>query len=53
MFIHTAQGHHHLKTFIEKIESWNKKKLSLKTWCQIMEWDTDQVAHTFKTKIQI
>ena len=30
-----------------------KKKLFLKTWCQIMECDTNQVAHTFKTQIQI
>ena len=29
------------------------KKLFLETWCQIMEWDNDQVAHTFKTQIQI
>ena len=29
------------------------QRLFLETWCQIMEWDTDQVAHTFKTQIQI
>ena len=30
-----------------------EKYFFLKTWCQIMEWATDQVAHTFKTQIQI
>ena len=36
----------------KKIESWNPKKLFLEIWCQLMEWDTDQVAHSFKTQIQ-
>ena len=39
--------------YIKKSESWNPKKLFLETWCQIMEWDTDQLAHSFKTQIQI
>ena len=38
---------------LDSIKSWNKKNLFLETWCQTMEWDTNQVAHTFKTKIQI
>ena len=29
------------------------QRLFLETWCQIVEWDTDQVAHTFKTQIEI
>ena len=38
------------------IKKWNLEintKLFLETWCQIMEWDTDQVAYTFKIQIQI
>ena len=36
--------------YIKKLNLEIKKKLFLETWCQIMEWDTDQVAHTFKTE---
>ena len=36
--------------YIKKLNLEIKKKLFLETWCQIMEWDTDQVAHTFKTQ---
>ena len=39
--------------YIKKLNLEIKKKLFLETWCQIMEWDTDQVAPTFKTQIQI
>ena len=39
--------------YTKKLNLEIKKKLFLKTWCQIMEWDTNQVVHTFKTQIQI